>query len=293
MAITPYAKVAKDFQVSENFDTNAIRSLKTAGVFEKTDTAQENLQEITKKLFPGIESKINTLGEIYWLTNNRELFYDSVRAELRYGLPISKISQEKIGPSLSEEELKQEALKFLQEAGFYNEGTPVKLETTGFLVASGLEFRSVSNIKSADFINFSVLPLLENSEFLTNNTFLAQTNVRLRMDGLITRVGHRFIGTGRSGVYPLKKISQAKKELNLATPVFVKVLGEDVFGFTESIVLKSASFNKVSLAYYTESVGKGIIGPVYKLEGTAILDNGKRAEVVFLLPAVAQEWLQQ
>ncbi|MBI2594225.1 hypothetical protein HYW39_00845, partial [Candidatus Curtissbacteria bacterium] len=220
-------------------------------------------------------------------------FYDPVREELRYGLPSSKISQEKPGPSLSEEELKQEALKFLQEAGFYNEVTPVKLETTGFLVASGLEFRSVQNIQNADFITTSVYPVLEDKELLTNNTFTAQTSVRLRKDGLITRVGHKFIETGSSGVYPLKKISQVKKELINATPVFVKVLGEDIFGFTESIVLKSASFNKISLAYYTESVGKGIITPVYKLEGTAVLDNTKRAEVIFLLPAVIQEWLQQ
>jgi len=292
-AITPYAKIAKDFQISENFDTNVIRSIKTATVFEKTDSAEENLEKITKKLFSGIESKINTLDESYWLTSDRELFYDPVREELRYGLPNSKIAREKVGISLSEEELKQAALKFLYEAGFYKENTSLKLEITGFLVASGMEFRSVRDLLSADFVDISVYPIIGNTEFLINNSFLAQTSVGLRIDGLIAGVVHRFINTSRQGIYPLKKINQVKKELNLATPVFVKVLGEDIFGFTESIVLKSVSFNKISLAYYTESTGKGIIAPVYKLEGQAYLDNGKRAEATFLLPAVAQEWLQQ
>jgi hypothetical protein len=202
-----------------------------------------------------------------------------------------KIIQNKSTSSIiGESDGKQLALNWL------NKNLPKSsflLEKTSYLKSQVVELVPTNSTQSADYYQFEFSPTINNTPIVDVNQETSLIKITVSKNGYIFSVNHPLplsiyqTAATNQPEYPLKTLTQINQEIGLNLPIITLLDDETNELISSKTSIKNAKYSHIDLAYQLSSDQNHLV-PVFKLTGTAQLENGLVVSITAYLSAIDQ-----
>lgn len=268
--------------------------IKQAQVFEPTKFSREQIADLFDPIadelkFPNNPQTINIdqVPHLYWENSPNSFAVDLITGS--FSLNLKKNAT--LSSQVSETDALLFAKNWLINHRMISDETAYE---TSYYQDINYELSVTDNPDQADAYIFSFFPTINNLPIFITDSFDPPISVTVNKFGNITTLSYRLPALFFANQPELKQsqksilsAKQIEEKINNKQAVIFSVTDADGIFISSMENLNNLTYKKVELGY-SNDFSLGYFLPVFRLTGTAELDNGKNVIVTAYLPALAE-----